>query len=86
MVTPEFKDFDEWWEFGYNHGWAGPPVCMTHDGWPTTLEEDNYFEEGYDACIHIIRLYEDAETKQAVEENHSPSCWRAMNRMWNNNE
>jgi hypothetical protein len=54
-------------------------VCSTHDGIPTTEEEDWGFDQGADPCIHIIRLYEDAAQKAAVQENHSPSIWRATN-------
>lgn len=68
-------EFDEWMAYGLARGWAGPPVCSTHDGIPTSEAEDDEFEEG-DPCIHVIRLYEDAETKAAVEENHAPSVWR----------
>jgi hypothetical protein len=30
--------------------------------------------------VHVIRLYEDLDQKAGVEENHSPSVWRASNR------
>ena len=68
--------FEEWQQYGVAQGWAGPPVCQTHDGTPTTGAEDNEFDAGYDPCIHIIRLYADTETRDAVEMNHSPSQWR----------
>lgn len=72
------KTFDEWLQEGLSNGFVGPAVCYTHDGLPTSAEEDEAFESG-DPCIHILRLYEDAETKACVEENHSPSTWRATN-------
>jgi hypothetical protein len=72
-------DFEEWIRIGVENGWAGPPVCYTHDGLPTTVDEDEEFETG-DPCIHIVRLYEDTDEKSGVEENHSPSMWRASNR------
>ena len=71
--------FDEWLQYGLTQGWNGPPVCSVHDGIPTTLQEDAGWEQGADDCIHVIRLYEDEATKKAVEENHSPSVWRATN-------
>jgi hypothetical protein len=71
--------FDEWLQIGLTEGWCGPSVCETHDGTPTSIDEDFAFDRGEDPCIHIIRLYEDSETKAAVEENHSPSIWRATN-------
>jgi hypothetical protein len=70
--------YDEWIALGITNGWTGPAVCYTHDGLPTTQAEDEEFEMG-DPCIHILRLYDDAEVKQAVQENHSPSVWRATN-------
>lgn len=73
-------DFEEWLQFGINKGWCGAPVCETHDGLPMTEDESTAFESGEDPCIHIIRMYEDPETKAGVEENHSPSIWRATNR------
>jgi len=43
----------------------------------TEGEED--FMDNEDACIHIIRLYKDVVEKRLVEQNHSPSIWRATN-------
>jgi hypothetical protein len=71
-------DFDEWLQIGLTNGWAGPAVCLTHDGVPTTAAEDKLMEEE-DPCIHILRLYDNPEIKREVEENHSPSVWRATN-------
>lgn len=68
--------FEEWWEQGYREGWVGPPVCVTHDGLPSTEAED----EDDEPCIHVMRLYADNE-KAAVEDNHPPSVWRASNRL-----
>jgi len=73
------KSFDEWLQEGLSLGFCGPAVCYPHDGLPMTEEEDNQFSEGEDPCIHIIRLYEDLNVKAGVEENHSPSTWRATN-------
>jgi len=74
----EAATFTEWIKYGVEQGWCGPPVCYTHDGLPTSPEEDEEFEE-HDPCLHIVRLYEDSEHKLAVEDNHSPSVWRATN-------
>lgn len=65
---------------GIDNGWAGAPVCETHDGLPMSQEEEAAFESGEDPCIHVLRLYESPEDKAGVEENHSPSTWRATNR------
>lgn len=72
------KTFDEWLQEGISLGFCGPAVCSTHDGLPTSADEDEEFETG-DPCIHVLRLYEDETVKQAVEENHAPSVWRATN-------
>jgi len=74
--------FDEWLQHGYKQGWCGPPVCEIHDTLPTTIFEDEELFEGSDTSIHIDRLYETPEMKQAVEANHSPSTWRANNLGW----
>ena len=68
--------FDEWIKVRIENNWCGAPVCYTHDGLPTTIDEDNMFDEGDDPCMHIVRLYEDQEMKIQVEDNHSPSKWR----------
>jgi hypothetical protein len=72
-------NFDEWLQLGLSNGFCGPAICYPHDGLPMTEEEDTQFSEGEDPCIHIIRLYEDLDIKTRVEENHSPSIWRATN-------
>jgi len=69
--TPD-DSFEEWLAKGIANGWAGPDICIPHDSYPTTELED----EDPDECWHVVRLYPDAETKAAVEENHSPSNWR----------
>ena len=71
----EIEDFDDWLALGIKRGFCGPPVCSTHDGIPTSEEEDLEWEE-YDPCVHVIRPYESPEHRAAVEENHSPSNWR----------
>lgn len=68
--------FKLWRDIGLINGFISPPVCATHDGVPTSAEEDELVEEGEDPCFHIMRLYESAEHKKAVEENHAPSVWR----------
>lgn len=73
-------NFEDWLKKGYEMGWIGPPVCQTHDGIPLTTEEDKEFDDGGDPCVHVLRLYEDESIKESVEENHSPSIWRASNR------
>jgi hypothetical protein len=79
-VDNEPMDFEAWLRIGFDNGWAGPPVCETHDGVPMSTDEDAEFSDGGDPCIHIIRLYDDAEHKDNIEKNHSASVWRASNR------
>jgi hypothetical protein len=71
--------YDQWLELGINNSWCGPPVCYTHDGLPTTEDEDLEFDE-LDPCIHIIRLYEDHDHAQQIHDNHSATQWRLHNR------
>lgn len=42
---------------------------------PMSAEEVTAFEE-WDPCIHVVRLYQDADEKAEVELNHAPSVWR----------
>jgi len=69
-------DFDIWMSLGIEKGWVGPPICLTHDGLPTTPDEDEQMEQGEEVCVHIIRPYRDLTEKADIEENHSPSVWR----------
>jgi len=68
--------FDEWVATGIAAGYCGPVVCETHDGTPTTADEDEQFDYGGDPCIPVIRVYSDRAERGAVESNHSPSVWR----------
>lgn len=75
----EQSPFERWLEDGMEAGWIGPPICHTHDGLPTSAAEDVEWETG-DPCLHILRLYDSPDDKTAVEANHPPSVWRAINR------
>ncbi len=68
--------FETWLREGIESGWCGPLVCATHDGIPTSLEEDEHFDDGDDVCVWIVRPYECSIEKTAVENNHPPSKWR----------
>lgn len=68
--------FDDWVRFGIAKKWAGPPVCVTHDGTPTTEDEDAQWEQGDDPCIHVLRLYDSPDTADAVKANFTPYNWR----------
>lgn len=72
----------EWLEYGWKKGYCGPPVCYSHDGIPMADYEDEYFAEGDDPCLFLVRLYEDDDHREAVEDNHTASKWRASNVGW----
>ena len=67
--------FDHWMKYGIEQGFCGPPVCSTHDGIPTSQEEDLEWDFS-DPCIHVIRPYTGEGHKESVEDNHYPSVWR----------
>lgn len=64
-------DFDEWLAYGIDHKWCLYPTCYMHDGVPTTNAEAEELEEGYDPCMHVVRLFsspeEFDEAKQQME-------------------
>lgn len=69
--------FDEWLKIGLDHGFCGPAVCETHDGFPMSDEEWAIADlDGEPPCMHMIRLYADEEHQVAIEKAHSPSVWR----------
>ena len=70
--------FDEWIKAGLREGFCGPPVCYTHDGLPMSNQEDDSWNDGDEPCLHIIRLYSDAEHKASIERDHAPSQWRNL--------
>jgi hypothetical protein len=49
--------FEEWLVFGVEEGYCSQPVCCTHDGLPSTEEEDVMWEDGGDPCVPAVRLY-----------------------------
>lgn len=69
----------EWIKIGYENSWCGPPVCIVHDDIPISFIEGEEMAEGEEPCIEILRLYPDEITRLSVEDNHSPSVWRAHN-------
>jgi len=48
--------FDEWLSYGIEQGYCSKEVCETHDGVPMTDYEADQFDEGYDPCLHVVRL------------------------------
>ena len=48
---------DEWLLLGIDSGFCSQPACITHDSVEMTKEEQDEFEDGYDPCIHAVRLW-----------------------------
>lgn len=55
----QFEYFWHWAEHGVSRGWCSEPVCATHDGIPSTPEEQAEWDEGHDPCEHVLRLWPD---------------------------
>ena len=70
-------DFEEWYKYGLAMSFCGPPLCVEHDGFPTTEEEDAWTDENSEMpCFSMVRLYADELERLLIEQNHSPSMWR----------
>lgn len=50
-----------WLNYGYERGWCTRPCCDSHDGVPTTVEEDEEFDEGGDPCVPVVRLWSEGD-------------------------
>jgi len=69
---------DEWMRHGWERGFCSPPVCVSHDGVPTTEQED----DDPDLCVTIVRLYRSGQEASEVAENSSEVLWRARDMKW----
>lgn len=49
----------EWLELGMKNKWCTDVVCYSHDPIELTEEEQDAFDEGYDDCIPIVRLWQE---------------------------
>ncbi len=67
---------EQWLEIGLKAGYTSPPVCMLHEGLPTSITEDAELLDGTNPCIYLMRLYESSEHKEAVEANVPATKWR----------
>lgn len=47
----------EWLRHGIDAGYCTNPSCNTHDGPEMTEDELEQFDDGYDPCVHIVRLW-----------------------------
>lgn len=80
-MSEEFEElditFEQWFRYGLKKSFCGPPICVEHDGYPTTEEEDQWWEHhGESPCFSMVRLYADELERLLVEQHHSPSLWR----------
>lgn len=82
-MKPEELTFEYWAELGWLAGWCSPPVCVTHDGLPTSDEEEEQMMDGDDICVHVIRLYDSGQQASQVIDANPAVAWRATNRGWN---
>lgn len=57
MNSDDIFDFFKWLQVGIDSGWCSEVVCDTHDVVPMTAEEMEEWEEGYDPCIFVIRIW-----------------------------
>lgn len=49
--------FWEWLRQGISLGYCSEGVCNTHDGLPSTDEEEADWEDGGDPCVPAVRVY-----------------------------
>ena len=61
----------EWIAYGTERGWV-TEACLTHDGIPSTPEEDEAWEDG-DPCQHILRLWPDGKPPERKVIGHEES-------------
>jgi hypothetical protein len=54
---PEGMTFDDWLAIGIEVGWVTQIVCQTHDGTEMTPAEEQDWEDGYDPCIPVMRVW-----------------------------
>ena len=66
-------NFEEWITTGILNGWISQPVCSTHDGIPSTHDEDLEWAEGGDPCIYAVRIFSDDNERKLVAENMGES-------------
>lgn len=68
----------EWIKEGIKLGHCSPIVCYSHDGLPLSKLEDEMMWDGGDPCIPFLRIYEDRDTKMAVETHQLPNMFRNL--------
>lgn len=58
---------EEWIDYGIKNGWCTAPICYTHEGLPVNEREEKDFEEGFDPCVVIMRMTENADEQKEIE-------------------
>jgi hypothetical protein len=52
----EKMSFEEWLKYGIDNQYCTEQFCSTHDSGPLTYDEDTAWAEGFDPCMHVVRL------------------------------
>ena len=68
----EWVDFAEWISVGIERGWCSEPVCATHDGIPRTEAEGLAWDDGWDPCENVVRLWPLSDSQPVVEVESQP--------------
>jgi hypothetical protein len=56
VADPE-SPFDRWLAEGLDAGWISEGFCGTHDMAPMTETERAEFDDGYDPCLPVLRVW-----------------------------
>lgn len=48
--------YQEWLEYGIQHGYCTHSFCAMHDSGPMTEEEEAEADDGGDPCCVVVRL------------------------------
>jgi hypothetical protein len=50
-------EWNEWLSIGVTNGWVSLPICVTHEGIPSTPEEDVDIMLGEEICMYCLRVW-----------------------------
>jgi hypothetical protein len=57
MESEEVDEFLDWLNYGVSKKWCTDIVCSTHDMVEMTDEENAEWDQGYDPCIFVVRIW-----------------------------
>jgi hypothetical protein len=57
----------EWLDYGLANKYCSMPLCVIHELYPMTEEEQTALATGGDVCLELIRPYKDETERLAVE-------------------